>query len=157
MRRLKNEVEKEQSNVWVQLKRRYDLVDNLVNVVNAYTAHERGTITSAIQLRSGPTPIYPTNDYSNDGGSALDTRGLLALVEGYPDLKASANFTALAKDLEQTESEIVIARERFNMVVKDYNDERSTFPNVVLLGWLFRAEKYFEYSPELATSIIVQM
>ena len=140
LRRLNNSIIRDRSNVRVLLKRRRDLFDNLADVVTSYTKHENKTLLSTTKLRSNP------NDNDNQN---LNLRNPLAIAEQYPELHASANFLKLSDDIRDTENQISEARQDLNESVKQYNDERSTFPNVIILGWAFPVEDYASFESEL--------
>ena len=133
--RLKNAVNRERSNVLVQLQRRHDLVDNLAELVHAYTVYESVAIPTVIAQRY------------REGGALR----LLALAEQYPNLKADSNYLQLSRDLRDTENRISIARSSLNEAAKQFNDMRNTFPDIILLGWLFKAESYFQGTSDMAT------
>jgi LemA protein len=145
--RLRQLIRESWGNVDVQLKRRYDLIPNLVNVVKGYAQHEKETLDEVIAARN--------RALSNDGAigtQAQDeqqlvraTRHLLALAEAYPDLKASANFLALQQELVDTEDRIAAARRFYNANVRDYNVSRTTFPTMLVAGLGdFPPADYFE-------------
>ena len=131
LRKLKNIVEQERSKVLVQLQRRHDLIDNLVVLVREYARYEGVTISTAIAQRHQP------------GGVPR----LLALAERYPNLRASSNYIQLARDLTASETQIAATRHRLNQAVTNFNNVRNVFPNIILMGWIFRQEKYFETTP----------
>ncbi len=130
-----------------QLKRRADLIPNLVNTVKGYASHERGIFTQVAEARSkllGAQGVQQTAEASRGFESALGR--LLAIVERYPDLKASQNFTQLMDELSGTENRIAVARMRYNGSVRSFNVSIKRFPGKVFAGWFGydEARIYFE-------------
>lgn len=133
----------------VQLKRRYDLIPNLVETVKGYAAHEKGALEAVISARSRAV------DASNGGsvGQRAEAEGFLtqslgrlfALSEAYPDLKANTNFLGLQEELASTENKIGFARQHYNDCVGRYQTARQEFPGVIIAGaFNFAAKEYFE-------------
>jgi LemA protein len=134
------------SQIDVQLKRRYDLIPNLVETVKGYMAHERGTLEAVIKARGAAVSASeraakaPGDPAAMQGlaqaegvlGGALGR--LLAVFEAYPDLKANQNVLSLQEELTSTENKIAFARQAFNDSVMEYNTQRETFPDVVFAG-----------------------
>lgn len=145
--RLRQLIRESWGNVDVQLKRRYDLIPNLVNTVKGYAQHERETLEMVIEARN-----RAQQNSGNVGAQADDerklvdaTRHLFAVIERYPDLKASANFMALQTELVNTEDRIAAARRFYNANVRDYNVTRTTFPTMLIAGFGdFPTQDYFE-------------
>ena len=137
------------SDVEVQLKRRHDLVGNLVETVKGYAQHERGTLEAVVQARnqavgalSGGAPAAAAAAENVLTGAL---RQLFALAEAYPDLKAATNFLDLQRSLAELEDAVQNARRYYNAVVRDFNTGIQQFPNVLLAGTLgFRAFDFFE-------------
>jgi len=143
---LKNRYQNAFAQIEVQLKRRYDLIPNLVETVKGYMAHERQTLDAVIQARnqalsglqraaSDPgDPNAMKNLASAEGvlGGAMGR--LLALAEAYPDLKASENMKQLTEELTSTENKVSFARQAFNDAVTTYNTYRQSFPPVIFVG-----------------------
>jgi LemA protein len=134
--RLRHLISESWGNVDVQLRRRYDLIPNLVNVVKGYAQHERDTLQMVIDARN-----CAEANHGAVGSQARDeqrfvsaTRQLLAVAEAYPQLKASQNFLALQQELVNTEDRIAAARRFYNANVRDYNIARSTFPTMLVAG-----------------------
>ena len=132
--RLRHLIAESWGNVDVQLKRRYDLVPNLVNVVKGYAQHERDTLEQVIDARNRAEA-----NHGAVGAQARDeqqfvraTRQLFAVAEAYPDLKASQQFGALQQELINTEDRIAAARRFYNANVRDYNVARTTFPTMLM-------------------------
>jgi len=149
---LKNRYKNAFAQIEVQLKRRYDLIPNLVETVKGYMAHERGTLDAVIQARnqaltglqraaSNPgDPNAIQNLASAEGvlGGAMGR--LLALAEAYPDLKASENMKQLTEELTSTENKVSFARQAFNDAVTHYNTYRQSFPAVIFAGMFGHAQ-----------------
>jgi LemA protein len=130
----------------VQLKRRYDLIPNLVETVKGYMAHEKGTLEAVIQARNSaysareraagkpgdPEAMRELSRAEGELGGALGR--LFALSEAYPDLKANQNMLALQEELTSTENKISFSRQAFNDAVTAYNNQRQVFPAVMVAG-----------------------
>jgi LemA protein len=137
---LRNRYKNAFSQIDVQLKRRYDLIPNLVEVAKGYMAHERDTLEAVVkarnqavtaQQRAAASPGDPTamRDLSAAEGQVSGVLGrLFALAESYPDLKANQNMLALQEELTSTENKVAFARQAFNDAVMSYNTQREVFP-----------------------------
>ncbi len=140
------------SQIDVQLKRRYDLIPNLVETVKGYAGHERETLESVIAARTravaaGSSGIAAKAEAENMLTQAVGR--LFAVAEAYPQLKADANFRQLQEELTSTENKIGFARQHYNDTVGAYETARSTFPSNILAGIFgFRAREYFAASGE---------
>ncbi len=134
------------SDIDVQLKRRHDLIPNLVETVKGYAAHEKGTFENIAKYRSAAmTATSPADRSVAEGQLTQALRGLLAVAENYPQLRASEEFTALQGQLTQTEDNIQNARRYYNAVVRDFNTKLQTFPTNVFGNMLgFQPRQYFE-------------
>ena len=134
------------SDVDVQLKRRTGLVPNLVESVKGYAAHERGTLDAVVRARGAAVAAQtPESRAQAEGQLTQALRGLFALAESYPDLKASANFQALQASLGEIEDAVQSARRYFNAVVRDLNTAIEIFPSNLVAGFFqFRERAYFE-------------
>lgn len=142
----KNKVDNQFSQVDIQLKRRADLIPNLVETVKGYTKHEEGTLTAVIEARNkavGATSINDKIDANNQLTGALNK--LFALSESYPDLKANENFISLQNDLKDTEDKITYARQFYNDSAMSFNNLVEMFPsNVVASLFKFKKFEYFK-------------
>lgn len=144
--RLRNRAREAFSGVDVQLKRRHDLVPNIVKTVQAYARHEQETLESVIAQRGAATTAQtvPARAESESGlRQSLDK--LLLLVEKYPELKADENFRRLHGELVEIEDHLQYARRYYNGAVRDYNNRIQTFPANVLVGlWGFTSIEFFQ-------------
>jgi LemA protein len=124
------------SQIDVQLKRRYDLIPNLVNAVKGYMDHERSTLESVTRAREQAMAAGSDINARAAAESALSfaTSKLMGLVEAYPALRASENMLALQEELASTENRIAFARQFYNDTVMEYNTARGTFPRNLLAG-----------------------
>ena len=147
--RLRNEVDTGWSNIDVQLKRRNDLIPNLVETVKGYAAHERGVFEEVTNARSAVARAQsPAEAGAADSQLGQALGRLFAVAEAYPDLKASQNFLELQGELTDTEDKIAAARRYYNATVLAYNTAIQTFPSLLLAGPLgFRAREFFD-APE---------
>src|SRR5437762_4056685 len=134
------------SDISVQLKRRHDLIPNLVETVKGYATHEKGTFENIAKYRSAAmSATSPADRAAAEGQLTNALRGLLAVAENYPQLRASEEFTQLQTQLSQTEDNIQNARRYYNAVVRDYNTRMQTFPANMLAGPLgFKTRQFFE-------------
>jgi LemA protein len=130
----------------VQLKRRHDLIPNVVETVKGYAGHEKDTLERVIKARNqavGASGVAATAASENMLTGAL--RQLFALSEAYPDLKANTNFQQLSEELASTENKISFARQTYNNCVGLYNEAIMVFPSVILANmFAFRAEEFYE-------------
>ena len=136
------------SQIDVQLKRRYDLIPNLVETVKGYAAHERETLERVIQARTSAIAV-PSGDVKGQAQAENFLTGalrqLFVLSESYPNLKANENFMQLQEELTSTENRIAFARQHYNDSGAVYNTAREKFPNTVIAGMFnFQAQDYFE-------------
>ena len=137
--RLNNRVKEAFSTMDVYLKKRWDLIPNLVETVKGYAKHEKGTLEDVIKLRNGAYDSM-TDDDKIKTNAAL-SRGvmqIMALAESYPDLKANSNFMDLSRQLSEIEGEIANSRKYYNAVVKMFNDKVEVFPNNIFAGMFGR-------------------
>jgi len=158
--RLRNHISDAWSNIDTELKRRYELIPNLVSSIKGYAAHERETLEKVIEIR---------NAAMADQGSAAHQEGtekllvgalqkLLVIAENYPDLKANVNFLQLQEELVNTEDRIQAARRFYNGNVRDYSNRRESFPgNLVAKLFNFTARDYFNVEPAVRVAPKVQL
>ena len=135
------------SDITVQLKRRYDLIPNLVNTVKGYATHEKGVFEEVTKARANALSAQGPAEQAKAENMFQDTlKSLFAVAEAYPDLKASQNFQELQNELTDTEDKIQASRRFYNGVVRDFNTRRKTFPTNIFAGILgFKEDKeYFE-------------
>ena len=145
--RRRNEVDNAWSQIDVQLKRRLDLIPNLVETVKGYAAHEKTALEAVIAARNSGMAASsdPHAQASADNAMTGALRQLFALSEGYPDLKANQGFVSLQEELANTESRIAYARQFYGDAVSTYNTAIQKFPNVVFAGMLgFSEREFFE-------------
>jgi LemA protein len=147
---LRNRIENAWAQIEVQLKRRYDLIPNLVETVKGYAAHESQTLEAVVQARNmaiGATGVKEQAQAENMISGAL--KSLFAVSEAYPDLKANANFLNLQEELTGTEGRIAYARQFYNDTVYKYNTKIQSFPAVVIAKrFNFTEREYFETDDE---------
>jgi LemA protein len=130
-----------------ELKRRYDLIPNLVNTVNAYAAHEKDVLERVIRARNAALASTgsPQSQARDENALIAGMRQLFAVVERYPDLKANRNFLELQAELVNTEDRIQRARRFYNANVRDYNNKIEVVPSNLVAGWFkFQPREYFE-------------
>jgi len=148
--RLRNQVKNAWSQIDVQLKRRYDLIPNLIETVKGYMKHERETLESVTNARNMAQQLSggSVGARSKAEGELSSALGrLLAVVENYPDLKANQNFLALQEELTSTENKISFSRQFYNDSVLRVNNQIQMFPSNVVAGMTgFKAEEFFEVS-----------
>ena len=130
--RMRNQVQEAFSTMDVYLKKRADLVPNLVNTVKGYASHEAETLTKIIAQRNSATTTADKLDQENKMSGAI--RSIFALAENYPDLKANTNFIDLQQQLGKIEDDIANARKYYNGCVKQFNNGCMTFPNNLVAG-----------------------
>jgi len=147
-------------SAWAQVEnvyqRRLDLIPNLVETVKGYATHERETLQGVVEARAKASQMSISSDIVNDPNALAKFQALqgqlssalsrlLAVVEQYPDLKASQNFLALQTQLEGTENRIAVERNRFNEAARNFNTMRRTFPSVFIANMMgFKEKAYFQ-------------
>ena len=145
---LRQRVKEAFSDIDVQLKRRHDLIPNLVETVKGYAAHERGVFDEVTQARAGAIAAGAQGPQQRAAAEDMLTgalRSLFAVAEAYPQLQAVQEFKDLSENLRDTEDKIQFARRFYNSQVRDYNTALQTFPTVVLAGAMgFTSSEYFE-------------
>jgi LemA protein len=146
--RLRNTVRSSWSDIDVMLRKRHDLVPNLVEVVKGYAGHEKTTLIGVTEARAEAINAEGTEAKAKAESTFSDSlKTLFALAEGYPDLKADTGFLELQRQLVAIENGIEYARRYYNAVVRDYNTMTEVFPsNLVASGFRFKREKFFELS-----------
>jgi LemA protein len=133
--RLNISVDEAFAQIEVQLKRRSDLIPNLVETVKGYAAHEKSALENVVAARAKSTSATGVHDVAAaDGAMTQALRGLLAVTEAYPDLKASANFLSLQEELSTTENKVSFARQFYNDNVRSLNQGVKTFPSSLFAG-----------------------
>ncbi len=145
--RRRNQIENAWAQIDVQLKRRIDLIPNLVETVKGYAAHERGTLDAVVQARNAAiaAPNTPHDQAQADNVLTGALRQVFALSEAYPDLKANQNFLSLQEELTATEGRVAYARQFYNDSVLDYNNKIQQVPTVFFARALkFEPREYFE-------------
>ena len=144
---LKNLIRNSWHNVETELKRRYDLIPNLVSTVKGYASHEKEVLRRVAAARDGAVRSTgsPRSQAADENALVHALRGLFVVVEGYPQLKASANFLALQDELINTENRIQAARRFYNGNVKDLNNLIGQFPsNLIARRFEFQPAEFFE-------------
>lgn len=154
----KNRVDEAWSDIDVQLKRRYDLIPNLVEAVKGYISHERGTLEAITQARTsamGATDLTQKAQAENMLTGAL--KSLFAVAESYPDLKASQNFLQLQDEVSDTENKIQASRRFYNTNVRDFNTAIQVFPTNLYASVLgFGSREFFEADEAERAAVKVQ-
>ncbi len=150
--RLRNQVKNAWSQIDVQLKRRHDLIPNLVETVKGYAGHEKETLQNVVEARSKAVSatgsgVEAQAQAEGELSSALGR--LMVVVEQYPDLKANQNFLALQEELTSTENKIGFSRQHYNDSVMTYNNKTEMFPSNIIAGMFnFTREAFFEIEDE---------
>jgi LemA protein len=155
---LRNRIENAWAQIDVQLKRRYDLIPNLVETVKGYAAHERETLDAVIKARNmAMSPHGPAEQAQAENMISGALKSLFALSEAYPDLKANQNFSQLQEELSGTEGRIAYARQFYNDTVFKYNTKIQSFPGVVIAPRFgFVEREYFEADDESRGPVTVE-
>ncbi|PKM73291.1 MAG: hypothetical protein CVU91_05015 [Firmicutes bacterium HGW-Firmicutes-16] len=156
--KLRNMVREAFSTMDVYMKKRYDLIPNLVETVKGYAAHEAGTLEKVIKARNAAASAT-TIEGKIEGENALagTLKSLFALAEAYPDLKANTNFMDLQRQLQTVEGDIANSRKYYNAVVRDYNIKIESFPSVIVASMFgFKHETMFEINSAERENVKVQ-
>ena len=152
--RLRNQVRNSWAQIDVQLKRRYDLIPNLVETVKGYAGHERETLENVIKARQQAINVTAGSVAEQAKAENMLTqtlRSIFALSESYPDLKANQNFLALQEELSSTENKIGFARQNYNDQVLGFNNKTEMFPSNIIAGMFnFKKAEFFELEDEAA-------
>ncbi|HUW57169.1 MAG TPA: LemA family protein [Planctomycetota bacterium] len=150
--RMRNRVKESWAQIDVQLKRRYDLIPNLVETVKGYASHEKETFENVTKARAAAINAGTVKDQAQAENMLTGAlKSLFAVAENYPELKANQNFMQLQEELTSTENKIGFARQHYNDVVRGYNTGIQMFPaNVIAGAFGFAAEDYFELVEEAA-------
>jgi LemA protein len=156
--RLRNRIDNAWSQIDVQLKRRYDLIPNLVETVKGYAAHEKTVFEQVTQARANAINAQgPQQQAEAENVLSGALKSLFAVAEAYPDLKANQNFLSLQEELTSTEDRVAYARQFYNDSVLSYNNKLQTFPRNVIAGMFnFEKREYFEGEPEATGPVRVQ-
>lgn len=143
---LRNKADEAWSDIDTQLKRRYDLIPNLVETVKGYASHEAQTLEKVVQARAaamGAQGVQAKEQAENMLTGAL--KSIFALAESYPDLKANENFAKLQDTLKEIEEHIQLSRRYYNATVRDFNTKLQVFPNNIIAGPMgFKAKDFFQ-------------
>lgn len=155
----RNETKNAWSQIDVQLKRRHELIPNLVETVKGYMKHEKGTLEAVIQARNAAMQASSSGVAAQaqaEGQLTGTLKSLFALTESYPDLKANQNMLSLQEELTSTENKISFARQAYNDAVFRYNTSLEVFPNSMLAGGFQKAEFFEVESAEERKAVKVQ-
>jgi LemA protein len=157
----RNRVDEGNAQIQVQLKRRYDLIPNLVNAVKGYMDFEKSVLVTVTEARGNAISAGsqgPAAQAQAENVLSGALKSLFAVVENYPDLKANQNVMALQEQLTTTENQISFARQHYNATVLDFNNSLQTFPNVLIAGpFGFTKREFFEAEPEASTVPVVNL
>lgn len=147
---LRTRIEEAFSDIEVQLKRRYDLIPNIIETVKGYMGHERSVFENVTQARSAAMGASNTHDKAEKENTLSNTlKTLFAVSENYPDLKANANFLDLQRELADTENKIQAARRFYNGNVRDFNVTTETFPSRIIAGMFgFKKKEFFDLADD---------
>ena len=148
----RNRIDEAFAQIDVQLKRRHDLIPNLVNAVKGYMGFEQSVLTKVTEARANAVAAGakgPVQQAQAENALTGTLRSLFAVVENYPDLKANQNVMQLQEELTTTENQISFSRQHYNATVLDYNNTIQTIPSVLIAGpFGFTKREFFEAEPE---------
>ena len=152
---LRNRVKNAWSQIDVQLKRRHDLIPNLVETARGYMKHERETFTTITEARSKAMQAQSVGDKAQAEGALTGALSkFLVVVENYPDLKANQNFLALQEELTSTENKIAFSRQNYNDQVLFYNNKIQMFPSNIVAGMFnFKQNEFFELEDQAEKAV----
>lgn len=155
---LRNKVKDQWAQIDVQLKRRFDLIPNLVETVKGYAKHESDTLEAVVKARNTYlSASTPEAQMKADGELTQAITKLFALSEAYPELKANENFKQLQSELTSTEDKISYARQFYNDIVMKYNNKIEMFPSNIVAGMFnFKTQAFFEVNEEERQNVKVQ-
>ncbi|HAT73688.1 MAG: LemA-like protein [Candidatus Moranbacteria bacterium GW2011_GWF2_36_839] len=155
---LKNRVDEAWSDISVQLKRRYDLIPNLISTVKGYAAHEKEVFEKVTQARTQAMNAGTTAEKAEAENMLSGTlKSLFAVSENYPELKANQNFLELQRELTDTEDKIMASRRFYNGNVRDFNTKLQVFPTNMIAGMLkFTAREFFEMDEKEKENVKVE-
>ncbi|HJT37895.1 MAG TPA: LemA family protein [Actinomycetota bacterium] len=155
---LRNRIDNAWSQIGVQLRRRYDLIPNLVNTVKGYAAHEKEIFERVAEARNQAISAKSVPDQAQAENQITQAlRQLFAVVENYPDLKANQNFLSLQEELTATEGRIAFARQFYNDTVLAYNNKVQQFPSRIVAGMFnFTPREFFQVEEAAAGPVNVQ-
>lgn len=156
--KLRNSVKDCWAQIEVLLKRRYDLIPNLVETVKGYSKHEKETLNAVMKARNSAIDAKTPEEEMKASGEVSKTLGrLFAVAESYPDLKANQNFKELQTNLKETEDKISHSRQFYNETVLTYKNKIETFPtNIIANMFGFKEEKFFEATSEEKENVKVE-
>jgi LemA protein len=154
---LKNKVDEGWADIDTQLKRRYDLIPNMVETVKGYAKHESKTLEAVIQARNvAMNANTPEAKVQAENALTGTLKSLFALAESYPDLKANQNFLDLQATLKEIEEKLQLSRRYYNATVRDFNTKIEIFPNNIVAGMFkFDRRKFFEIAEEQRENVKV--
>lgn len=155
--RLRNKVKEGWSDIDTQLKRRWDLIPNLVSTVKGYVTHEKDTLENVTKARAEAMQAdTPEARAEKENFLSNTLKSLFAVSENYPDLKANQNFLDLQQTLREVEEHLQMSRRYFNGTVRDFNTKLETFPNNIIAGMFkFEAAHFFEAEEEARQNVKV--
>ncbi|GGD89542.1 LemA family protein [Paenibacillus nasutitermitis] len=146
--KLRNWVKESWSQIDVQLKRRHDLIPNLVETVKGYAKHEQETLAQVIAARNQLLNGSPAERIEADNQLQGALKSIFALSEAYPDLKANQNFQNLQEELANSENKVAYSRQLYNKTVAEYNIKRESFPSNIIAGMFSFKEEQLLVTPE---------